>query len=85
MPLADTAGKLSYPMKTKLNMFSYAFECLSSWRERVFFYLCMEDPKLWKPVFGFEYRCNEEFETAMKKNYTSKIELARSTESRKKK
>ena len=76
MPLVDANGKLSYPMETKLEMFSYAFERLGNWRDQVFFYLCMESPKLWKPVFGFEYRCNEEFESAMKRSYMRKIERA---------
>jgi hypothetical protein len=33
----------------------------------------MENPKLWKPVFGFEYTSNEVFEAAMKKSYVAKI------------
>lgn len=77
MPLVDANGKLSYPVETKLEMFSFAHERLSSWRDRVFFYLCMENPKLWMPVFGYEYRSNEEFEAAMKKSYMNKIDRAR--------
>jgi spore photoproduct lyase len=77
MPLVDAEGKFSYPMETKLEMFSHAFDCFDRWRERVFFYLCMESPSLWKPVFGYEYRCNEEFEAAMKKSYMEKINRTR--------
>jgi spore photoproduct lyase len=33
----------------------------------------MEDRRLWKPVFGYEYASNTEFETAMKAAYLGKI------------
>ena len=77
MPLVDAGGKLSYPLETKLEMFTFAYESLHSWQERVFFYLCMESPELWKPVFGFEYRSNEDFEATMKNCYMHKIEHVR--------
>jgi spore photoproduct lyase len=73
MPLVDSDGKLSYPEETKIQMFSWAYNGFKGWHDRVFFYLCMENPKLWKPVFGFEYPSNEVFETAMKKSYRAKI------------
>ena len=37
-----------------------------------FFYLCMEDPSLWKPVLERDYSCDREFEADMKRNYLSK-------------
>ena len=39
----------------------------------VFFYLCMENQRLWKPVLGYEYASNAEFEAAMKTAYLAKI------------
>jgi hypothetical protein len=33
----------------------------------------MENNRYWKPVFGFEYACNDEFEKAMKESYMSRI------------
>ncbi len=77
MPLVEADGKLSYPDEIKLDMFRHAYRSLEGWHERVFFYLCMENNRLWKPVFGYEYPSNEAFETAMKSSYMGKIEQAR--------
>ncbi|MFO7849373.1 MAG: hypothetical protein R6V67_05375 [Spirochaetia bacterium] len=74
MPLENSADKLSYPFEIKRELFSHAYESFSEkWRREVFFYLCMEDPELWEPVFGFSYPSNEEFEEAMKAAYMEKI------------
>jgi spore photoproduct lyase len=74
MPMIETAGKLSYPQQTKLELFTHAYSSFSrQWHDGVFFYLCMEDPALWKPVFGHEYQSNTEFEQAMKSSYLQKI------------
>ena len=48
-----------------------------NWKHQVFYYLCMEDQRFWKPVFGFDYSSNVEFEAAMKKAYLDKIEHKR--------
>jgi len=74
MPLVQTYGKFSYPLKTKKEMFSLFYNALSPWHEKVFFYLCMEDKGLWNEVFGFEYVSNEALERAMKKAYREKIQ-----------
>jgi spore photoproduct lyase len=74
MPLVETAGKLSYPPETKLELFTHAYSSFSQqWRDEVFFYLCMEEPAIWQPVFGYQYRSNDEFELAMKSSYMQKI------------
>lgn len=74
MELTPAAGKFSYPLETKKRMFSHVASSFSdSFREKVFFYLCMEDPSLWLPVLGREYGCDKEFELDMKKNYYRKI------------
>jgi spore photoproduct lyase len=74
MPLVEAAGKLSYPEEVKLELFSHAYDCFSKeWQESVFFYLCMEDQRLWNKVFGYEYKSNHEFEQAMKYSYLRKI------------
>ncbi len=78
MPLEQIAGKLSYRFAQKRELFSYAYESFSEeWKREVFFYLCMEDPRLWEPVFGYSYASNEEFEEAMKRAYMRKIEEKR--------
>ncbi|MDH3688366.1 MAG: radical SAM protein [Gammaproteobacteria bacterium] len=77
MPLVDANGKLSYPKETKLEMFRHAYNCLQRWHNEVFFYLCMENHRLWKPVFGYEYPSNEALEAAMKSSYMEKIRQAK--------
>jgi spore photoproduct lyase len=76
MPLTEADGKLSYPDDIKLAMFSHAYRGLASWHGRVFFYLCMENQRLWRPVFGFEYPSNQALEEAMKASYLGKIRRA---------
>ena len=73
IPLTQTGGKFSYPDKTKIEMFKYAYKSLKKWHKKVFFYLCMEDESLWREVFGFCYPTNESFEMDMKLNYFKKI------------
>ncbi|WP_306529088.1 spore photoproduct lyase family protein [Campylobacter sp.] len=73
MPLADANGKLSYPPQIKRELFKFAADALFPWRERVFFYLCMEDASLWREVLGCEYESNDAFEEAMKAAYFAKI------------
>lgn len=74
MPMHETAGKLSYPLETKIDLFTHAYDSFSKqWHDEVFFYLCMEDHSLWKKVFAYEYQSNEEFERSMKYNYLQKI------------
>ncbi|MDA3835260.1 MAG: DNA repair photolyase, partial [Spirochaetales bacterium] len=75
IPLSDAAGKLSYPPERKQELFSFAYNQFSpEWKQKVFFYLCMENHSLWEPVFGFSYNSNEEFEAAMKSAYLKKIQ-----------
>jgi len=54
-------------------MFSFAYQSLKKWHNKVYFYLCMEDHSLWKDVFGYEYPTNETFENDMKLHYINKI------------
>ncbi len=77
MPLTESNGKLSYPEETKLAMFKHAYQSLQPWHDKVFFYLCMENQRLWQPIFGYEYESNQAFEQAMKRAYLEKIESAR--------
>lgn len=74
MPLVDAEGKFSYPYEVKQNMFSVAYNAFSEWHDKVFFYMCMEDIRLWNDVFGFEYENNDLFEEAMLSSYFSKID-----------
>lgn len=75
MPMEEIGGKLSYPFDIKKNIFSTVYEAFpDSWKESVFFYMCMEDESLWQPVFGRAYANNEEFEADMLGSYMKKIE-----------
>ncbi|MBV2094220.1 MAG: DNA photolyase [gamma proteobacterium symbiont of Ctena orbiculata] len=78
MPMVESDGKLSYPREIKEQMFSFAYQSLRPWHGEVFFYLCMENPGLWRPVFGYEYASNQAFETAMMQAYRNKIAANRS-------
>lgn len=74
MPMVDSDGKMSYPDEIKLQLFSGVYDRFpQSWKNDVFFYLCMENRRLWKPVFGYEYASNNDFESAMKEAYLGKI------------
>ncbi len=74
MPLEDASGKLSYPLEIKRCMFQTAYQSFSKeWKEKVFFYMCMEEKSLWDDVFGFQYNTNDDFEEAMKTSYIKKI------------
>lgn len=74
MPLAPIAGKFSYDNETKRRMFRHVYSCFpQDWKDKVFFYLCMEDPSLWEPCLGRSYACNADFEADMKRFYMAKI------------
>ena len=72
MPLEEAAGKWSYPLALKEEIFREGYQAFSPWHGRVYFYLCMEDPSLWKGVFGREYASNEDFEEDMLYTYREK-------------
>ena len=80
MPMVESDGKLSYPDDIKQAMFRHAWQGLSPWHGKVFFYLCMENPRHWKPVFGYDYASNEDFEQAMKSAYLEKVSAKKSSE-----
>ena len=74
MELTEAAGKYYYPLAKKEKMFRHIYASFpEEYRKGVFFYLCMEDPSLWKPVLEREYSSDKEFEMDMKKNYLRKI------------
>ncbi len=74
MPMVDADGKLSYPDEIKVELFSEVYNRFpKEWKNSAFFYLCMENQRFWKPVFGYDYASNTEFEVAMKNSYLKKI------------
>ncbi|MFQ6615777.1 MAG: spore photoproduct lyase family protein [Fidelibacterota bacterium] len=75
IPMEDAAGKMSYPMAVKEEMFGLVWRVFRPWHGKVFFYLCMEVRELWEKVFGYCYRNNEDFENAMLDALFSKLNL----------
>ena len=76
IPHEDASGKTSYPHATKVEMFKHAYESFAAWHGSVFFYLCMEEHRMWKETFGYEYATNNNFENAMLGAYCKKINQA---------
>jgi len=73
MPFETINGKQSYSIETKKEMFKHCYNSFNLWHEKVYFYMCMEAHSLWKDVFGYEYKNNDEMEDFMKKSYLGKI------------
>ncbi len=76
IPHEDASGKTSYPLQTKVEMFSHAYNSFKPWQsgeEKVFFYLCMEPHELWEKTFGYNYATNNNFENAMLEAYCKKL------------
>lgn len=76
MDLTLTAGKYSYPLETKQILFGFAYDRFpTTWKQgSPFFYLCMEDPSLWEPTFGYSYPNDRAFEAAMRQSYLTNLE-----------
>lgn len=79
IPHEDASGKTSYPEATKIEMFKHAYESFKPWqraaagKNRVFFYLCMEEHSLWQKTFGYNYFSNTDFERDMLSSYAEKL------------
>lgn len=74
MPREEIGGKLSYPFAIKKEMFSTLYRAFpTEWKEGVFFYMCMEDIRLWELVFSRSYASNEAFEQDMLTSYSAKL------------
>lgn len=74
MEMEKTAGKYSYPLSVKEELFSTVYSYFpQEYKKNVFFYLCMEDPTLWPKVLKREYSSDKEFEMDMKKHYFESI------------
>ena len=74
MPFAPSEGKFSYPREIKRQLLEHLYQQFpANWKEKVFFYLCMESPGLWTEVLGRNYPDNPSFEEDMKYHYFAKI------------
>jgi spore photoproduct lyase len=61
--VGDPHGKMTYSDDVKIRMFKKMYRSFFPWRDRVFFYLCMEKRSIWEGSFGYVYDSNEEFES----------------------
>ena len=66
-------GKMTYPDEVKTRLFRFAADTFGNWRERVFFYLCMEEKRHWRSAFGFCYDDNNQFERAFHRAVWAKL------------
>jgi spore photoproduct lyase len=73
MPFEQIAGKQSYPLELKKEMFKHCYESFKPWHKKVYFYMCMEDHSLWEECFGYSYFSNNQMEEMMKMSYMNKI------------
>ena len=73
IPMADAVGKSSYTKEIKKEIFGHVLNQFSSWHDKVFFYLCMEERSVWESVFGKSYVDNTEFENALFSSVSSKM------------
>ena len=58
-------GKMTYPDDTKEKLFRHAYDSFKPWHDKVFFYLCMEEKKLWDLTFGGSFKDNKAFEDTL--------------------
>lgn len=66
MPMADAAGKFSYPLEIKENIFKTVWNAFAPWHNKVFFIVCfylvwqvspLVQPGLQKKEYVFVYLC----------------------------
>jgi DNA repair photolyase len=62
---SNPEGKMTYPDEIKEKLFRHAYKTFKPWHGKVFFYLCMEEKKLWDLTFGKSYKNNKVFEDAL--------------------
>jgi len=73
--VTDPHGKMTYPDKIKIKMFKRMYTSFTPWKNKVFFYLCMEKESIWKESLGYVYSNNEEFEEDFGKKTLGKIQI----------
>lgn len=73
--VSNPEGKMTYPDNTKEQLFRHAYDSFKSWHDKVFFYLCMEEKKLWDLTFGESYKDNKAFENTLIESALKKIAI----------
>lgn len=73
--VSNQEGKMTYPDNIKEQLFRHAYESFKSWHAKVFFYLCMEEKKLWDLTFGESLKDNRAFEDILIESVLKKIAI----------
>jgi DNA repair photolyase len=68
-------GKMTYPDNIKEQLFRHAYESFKPWHGKVFFYLCMEEKRLWNLIFGESYKDNNAFENTLIESAQKKMAM----------
>jgi len=68
-------GKMTYPDNIKEQLFRHAYDSFKPWHDKVFFYLCMEEKKLWDFTFGKSYKDNKVFEDTLIESALNKMAI----------
>jgi spore photoproduct lyase len=71
--IPNPEGKMTYPDDVKLQLFQHAYDAFKPWHGKIFFYLCMEEKKLWESTFGYAYKDNKEFESRLIESAKKKL------------
>jgi spore photoproduct lyase len=70
MPLvADTGDRLTYPEKTRIELYSTIYRAMQPWLGKVFVFLCMESTAIWEAVFGEVVPVHEELERRHRRRF----------------
>ena len=68
-------GKITYAYEVRKKLYTLALQKLSPWKNKVYFYLCMEFQKMWKDIMDVEYKSIPEFNKDMCNHVWSKLKL----------
>jgi DNA repair photolyase len=73
--VSNPEGKMTYPDDIKEQLFRHAYESFKPWHGKVFFYLCMEEKKLWNLTFGKSFKDNKVFEDTLIESALKKMTM----------
>lgn len=68
-------GKITYAYEVRKKLFTHALNEFSEWKDKVYFYLCMEYEAMFQDVLGYSYRSIPEFNEDMCNHVWGKLGL----------
>ena len=72
----DPQGKLTYPLDTRVELYSTLYRAMQPWQRKVFVFLCMETDPVWQAVFGGAISVHDELERLFYSHHRSAISAA---------